>query len=440
MTSRRRSDSPSRPRRSRRSHNVSESQSKTHTSTEETPKRNSVNLQEKRETTLENQTPAQQSLRRSERIKSTLKSARIFRVLGRTPGRSGRPTPYKTPRLGTVPWHRVSARTSVKKEDARKWNEHLKGLLHRPMKLCNLSSLANFQYKDEKLRVKYEKTLKNKVLEVFPSPLVVVKFTLTSCLSWHSSVIDAVWLEVTSLVPGDTADQDKMVVVYSAWLIRTTHIQSSRLKNMNWLPVMLYTGRELIHQVVVNWVQGSFQCYVARCGMRQSDLLWMAGLSSRLRCRKSSHNLDECKVEFSYLIIPPCGTTNFPSPNDRGKPRTVIKVPLKDVREVWNRLVGDSSNEVSLEDLQRFLSAIDGVTSHIIGLPSSHLRLQQVSTPCFVLNSNGKVRLTCKHSMSLVIQSLMDVFIQTTTCYNPDDHLQDSDKEDTVAELNNNYE
>lgn len=80
------------------------------------------------------------------------------------------------------------------------------------------------------------------VLEVYPSPLVVVRLTITSCLSWQSSVVDAVWLEVQSLIPGDTSDQDRMVVVYSAWLIHTKHIQSSNLESVNWLPVMLYSG------------------------------------------------------------------------------------------------------------------------------------------------------------------------------------------------------
>lgn len=45
----------------------------------------------------------------------------------------------------------------------------------------------------------------------------------------------------------------------------------------------------------------------------------------------------DCKIEFNYLIKPPCGISNFSSPNDRGKPRVVMKFPLKDVHEVWNR-------------------------------------------------------------------------------------------------------
>lgn len=54
--------------------------------------------------------------------------------------------------------------------------------------------------------------------------------------------MDAVWFEVKSLVPGDTPEDDKMVVVYSSWLIRTVRVQSSSLQSVDWLPVMLYLG------------------------------------------------------------------------------------------------------------------------------------------------------------------------------------------------------
>lgn len=36
-------------------------------------------------------------------------------------------------------------------------------LMKKAMKICSVSSLANFKYKDERLRVKYEKNLKDKV-------------------------------------------------------------------------------------------------------------------------------------------------------------------------------------------------------------------------------------------------------------------------------------
>lgn len=79
-------------------------------------------------------------------------------------------------------------------------------------------------------------------MEAYPSPQIEVKITPTSCLSWKSSVVDAVWFEVKSLVPGDTPEEDKMVVVYSSWLIRAVKVQSSSMRNVEWLPVMLYSG------------------------------------------------------------------------------------------------------------------------------------------------------------------------------------------------------
>ncbi|KAK8403076.1 hypothetical protein O3P69_000950 [Scylla paramamosain] len=431
MTSRRKSETPRSSRSSLRLRNISASQGSAQTSREETPR-------PVEKTATKNQTPAQQASNYG-RIRSTLKSSRIKSMITKTPGKSGRTTSYRTPRLETVPWHRVSGQTSAKKRDAKIWNEDLKGLMKRSLKLCNLSSMTNFKYKDEKLRTKYQKTLKSKVLEAYPSPLVKVKLSVTSCLSWQSSVVDAVWLEVSSLVPGETEVEDKMVVVYSAWLIHTKCTQSSNLKNVTWLPLMLYTGRELIHQVVVDWLQGSFGCYVARSGMPQNNLLWLTGICTRMRCRNSAHNVGDAKIDFNYLIVPPCGMTSFSPPNNRGKPRVTIRLLLRDVLEVWNRFLDNDIDEISLEDLQKVISTIDSMTSNTIGIPSSLLRLQQVRTPCVVLSNSGKVRLMCRHSMALVIHCFMDVFMQMCTCYNRDDYMQDLE-EDSMAELNNNLE
>lgn len=276
------------------------------------------------------------------------------------------------------------------------------------------------------------------MLEVYPSPVVKVQLRVTSCFSWQS-VVDTAWLEVSCLVPGETDNEDKMVVVYSAWLIHTKRIQSSNLENVNWLPLMLYTGRELIHQVVVDWLQGSFGCYVAQRGMPQNNLLWLTGICTRMKCRISAHNAEDAKIHFTYLIVPPCGMSSFSFPNNRGKPRVIIKVLLRDVLELWNRVLNSDSDEISLEDLQKVISVIESMASNTIGLPISLLRLQQVRTPCVVLNNNGKVRLMCRHSVALVTHYFMDVFFQMGACYNRDDYMQELE-EDTMVELNKNLE
>lgn len=79
-------------------------------------------------------------------------------------------------------------------------------------------------------------------MEMYPSPHIEVSIVAASCLSWESSVVDAVWFEVKSLIPGDTPEDDDMVVVYSSWLIRTLRVQSSSLQSVDWFPVMLYSG------------------------------------------------------------------------------------------------------------------------------------------------------------------------------------------------------
>lgn len=54
-------------------------------------------------------------------------------------------------------------------------------------------------------------------------------------------------------------------------------------------------GREVIHYTVVEWLQGSFGCYVTRYGIRRSDLLWMAGVWSGRSCSDPTHSKKEGK-------------------------------------------------------------------------------------------------------------------------------------------------
>lgn len=70
------------------------------------------------------------------------------------------------------------------------------GLLKRSMKLCNLSSLANFKYKDERLRVKYEKTLKNKVswFPIDKLSILIYHHHHHQGRKWYSCPQDAVWI------------------------------------------------------------------------------------------------------------------------------------------------------------------------------------------------------------------------------------------------------
>lgn len=53
------------------------------------------------------------------------------------------------------------------------------------MKICSLSSLANFKYNNDRLRVKYEKILKNKVSwhAVPPASSLGVSYSLSLSLS-----------------------------------------------------------------------------------------------------------------------------------------------------------------------------------------------------------------------------------------------------------------
>lgn len=52
-------------------------------------------------------------------------------------------------------------------------------------------------------------------------------------------------------------------------------------------------GKEVIHYTVVEWLQGSFGCYVTRYGIRRSDLLWMAGVWSGRSCSDPTHSRKE---------------------------------------------------------------------------------------------------------------------------------------------------
>lgn len=55
--------------------------------------------------------------------------------------------------------------------------------------------------------------------------------------------VDVVRIDVSSLIPGETIEEDKMMTVYSAWMFKTSRKQSADMPEIVWFPVMLYTGK-----------------------------------------------------------------------------------------------------------------------------------------------------------------------------------------------------
>ncbi|XP_053641695.1 uncharacterized protein [Cherax quadricarinatus] len=359
------------------------------------------------------------------------RQSRVFNTPGRTPARNPSATPFRTPRLKTLareiaPDLKVAEK--MYKEESQIWKQHLRSFLHKTHKLCNLSSVYNFNYKTDGLRTKYEGILKKKVQEVYPSPLLTVKLATTACFTLKPGAVDAVHIHITSLVPGLTVDQDKTVTVYSSWLFRTSHVQCADIPGIEWFPIMLYTGRELIHHAVVEWLQGSFGCYITKYGIQQNALMWIAGVWSGRSCPVPSHQKDkENQMHFTYYIRPPSKIIEFSPPNARGKPKLVLKSTLKDIHHVWERVVDSSQDEMSITELREFFSYMDSIASESIYLPSSYLHLHQLYTPCIMLNGDGKVKLTCDRSASVLLNHLMDIFIQSTNCSALKDLLNEID-------------
>nr|XP_027215174.1 centromere protein L-like [Penaeus vannamei] len=305
-------------------------------------------------------------------------------------------------------------------------------LLNRQLNICNLSSVHNFRYNFKNLRKQYEGTLKRMIEDVFASSMLTVNFSTTSFFSLVPNVVDAIYIQVNSLVPGNTVEEDKMMIVYSCWLFKTSHTQSKNIPGVEWFPVMLYTGRNVIHNVVVDWLQGSFDCYVTRRQLRQTDMMWIAGVWSGRKCFTSAHQRGEgSSIDFTYHVRHPDGTSNYPVPNTRSKLKLVMKLNMEDVHHIWDTIVDSSRGEMSVEELQLFFNTIGDCAQQLTFLPAELLQLQQLSTPCLSITSAGKVKLTCVRSASIVVNHLIDIFIQAMNCSALEDHLL---KADEVAE------
>ncbi|ROT80514.1 Centromere protein L [Penaeus vannamei] len=302
----------------------------------------------------------------------------------------------------------------------------------RQLNICNLSSVHNFRYNFKNLRKQYEGTLKRMIEDVFASSMLTVNFSTTSFFSLVPNVVDAIYIQVNSLVPGNTVEEDKMMIVYSCWLFKTSHTQSKNIPGVEWFPVMLYTGRNVIHNVVVDWLQGSFDCYVTRRQLRQTDMMWIAGVWSGRKCFTSAHQRGEgSSIDFTYHVRHPDGTSNYPVPNTRSKLKLVMKLNMEDVHHIWDTIVDSSRGEMSVEELQLFFNTIGDCAQQLTFLPAELLQLQQLSTPCLSITSAGKVKLTCVRSASIVVNHLIDIFIQAMNCSALEDHLL---KADEVAE------
>ena len=79
-------------------------------------------------------------------------------------------------------------------------------------------------------------------MEVYPSALLRVSLSTSSCLTLQPEAVDAVRIEVQSLRLGHTSDEDLMVPVYNAWLFRTSESQTQSSDGMEWFPLMFYSG------------------------------------------------------------------------------------------------------------------------------------------------------------------------------------------------------
>ncbi|XP_069978796.1 centromere protein L isoform X2 [Penaeus vannamei] len=341
----------------------------------------------------------------------------------KTPSR----TPFRTPKIKSFGLKHppdITKASKLHKEDATLWKDQLKLLINRQLNICNLSSVHNFRYNFKNLRKQYEGTLKRMIEDVFASSMLTVNFSTTSFFSLVPNVVDAIYIQVNSLVPGNTVEEDKMMIVYSCWLFKTSHTQSKNIPGVEWFPVMLYTGRNVIHNVVVDWLQGSFDCYVTRRQLRQTDMMWIAGVWSGRKCFTSAHQRGEgSSIDFTYHVRHPDGTSNYPVPNTRSKLKLVMKLNMEDVHHIWDTIVDSSRGEMSVEELQLFFNTIGDCAQQLTFLPAELLQLQQLSTPCLSITSAGKVKLTCVRSASIVVNHLIDIFIQAMNCSALEDHL-----------------
>ncbi|XP_063606841.1 centromere protein L-like [Penaeus indicus] len=348
----------------------------------------------------------------------------------KTPSR----TPFRTPKIksfGVKPPPDISQASRLHKEDATLWKDQLKLLINRQLSICNLSSVHNFRYNFKNLRKQYEGTLKRMIEDVFASSMLTVTLSTTSFFSLVPNVVDAIYIQVNSLVPGNTVEEDKMMIVYSCWLFKTSHTQSKNIPGVEWFPVMLYTGRNVIHNVVVDWLQGSFDCYVTRRQLRQTDMMWIAGVWSGRKCFTSAHQRGEGNsIDFTYHVRHPDGTSNYPVPNSRSRLKLVMKLNMEDIHHIWDTIVDSSRGEMSVEELQLFFNTISDCAQQLTFLPAELLQLQQLSTPCLSITSAGKVKLTCVRSASIVVNHLIDIFIQTMNCSALEDHLIKADEDD----------
>ncbi|XP_064078254.1 centromere protein L-like [Macrobrachium nipponense] len=341
-------------------------------------------------------------------------------MLQRTPahklGRTPMATPFRTPRIRPLENEShldPSAAFKLYKEEAVTWKAHLKLLTSKIYKFCYLSSMSNFRYEDKLLRKKYENFLKNKVLEVYPSAVLTVSLSTTSCLTLEPKTVDAVRIEINSVSLGTTTDEDVDMNVYRAWLFRSTKTQSQSFSGLEWFPVMFYTGREVIHHVVINWLQGSFGCYISRHSVRQNELLWIAGVWSGRLCPVPSHqSRQHLVVDFVYHIHPPFGMDSLPVPNHKGKPRIAMSISLKDIQHVWTNIVDSSSDRMKEEDLNEYFSTLNSFAEKLTRIPKYLLQLYRLQTPCINLSADGKVRVPCSRSVKIIVNHLIDLFLQ----------------------------
>ncbi|XP_078075442.1 centromere protein L [Mustelus asterias] len=286
-----------------------------------------------------------------------------------------------------TPFRQASARRKIPRTDLPVENaEQIAALLQKQWRLYHVTPLYRFSYTMLK---KYSNELsvfiatekkKGVAIEVGIELASKAKFSMLAGLRATENDPEAVFIQITAKAPVHQAGDEK--VVWSGWMCCVDgdlgFLESLPVEFIC-LPLLFANGPETVTNMVGEWLQKTFDCYISTFPISSENLTWMAAMWAN--CFSDSvHRV----MELEWSVSPVQLTIS-------------LSIHPEDAKALWDSIHGDE-DEITIDEVELFMSSLHSHFYRHFGVRLAATQLIKVSTAVASAHCDGKLKLfTSKH-------------------------------------------
>nr|XP_039271354.1 centromere protein L-like [Styela clava] len=162
--------------------------------------------------------------------------------------------------------------------------------------------------------------------------------------------------------------------------IRTIRLLKS---GFYFLPIMIYNGYiQKPCSAVISWFEDNFDCVIRPVKFNPIDLSWMMSMWTSFKYIPSSKR-KSFLTEFIWKI-----------PVDNiGLDTIKFQIAPSSTTEIWESMKISENDEMTVEYVEKFMSAITSHLKGMSGIKFDSLILEEISTPFIRVQSSGKIKI-----------------------------------------------